>query len=270
MKPENDYQHLVRTLVSRRIVAYFPGLADLVGGVKSAVLLSQLMYLDGQRENPGTWFPVSVAKLQEMTGLSTKEQRTARKPLVEKNLIVYEKRGMPARYHYRISVDNLAALSGGQLELPEIGSPVCPVGTHKSVPTGLTSVSQPASHECPDGPHIIKKNLKDSGGKKKKGGKKTPPPPGVVIYRRVAKRFPNKAIWSEIDRIVGAEFSSLLKWGHNVRKWIGFGWNPTNINGMLETFQVGFAKKIAGSSTRAKGYDPAADVDSFKRKKGMR
>lgn len=270
MTANNDYQALVRKMVSRRVVAYFPGLAELVGSVKAAVLLSQLMYLDGQQDNPGTWFPISVAKLREMTGLSTKEQRTARKPLVELRLLLYEKRGMPGRYHYRISLDNLAALSAGQLELPEIGSTECPNRTHKSVPSGDTSVSRPASHELPIRPHIKKESLKDSKGKKKKRGKKTPPPPGVVVYRRVAKRFPNKAIWAEIDRIVGSEFSPLLKWGHTIRKWLGYGWNPTNINGMLDVFQNGWMKKFKNSSTRAAGYDPAADLESFKRKKGMR
>lgn len=65
---------------------------------------------------------------------------------------------------------------------------------------------------------------------------KEPPPPGVVIYREVANRFPHKATWGDIAKKVGDGPTELERWRDTIRAYIGCGWNPNNVKGMLEFF----------------------------------
>lgn len=62
-------------------------------------------------------------------------------------------------------------------------------------------------------------------------------PPAVKRYRVNTNLWPRKPLWKEIDEIVGHNEDDLLFWGQVVHAYVGLGWNPKNVSGMLEFYQ---------------------------------
>lgn len=91
-------------------VAYFPKYAHVLGGVSAALFISQLHYWHLRSKDPEGWTYRTMEQLQEETGLTRSEQRTARKILTEAGLLTEERRGMPAQYFYRIDWSRLVRL----------------------------------------------------------------------------------------------------------------------------------------------------------------
>lgn len=243
-----DYQSLLRHLLGAPIVAYYGALARHVGGAKNAVLLSQLLYLDSRAESPGAWFEATVINIQRATGLSLREQRSARSKLKELRLIECKRKGMPSKYHYRVSLEALAGLVSGQMELPQ-----CDPNVH-TVVTETSSLKVPKGPDCSDasGPSVLKRDKKKEASKKKNGR-----PPAVELHRRFANRYLNKRQWSAVDRVVGSDFPALLRWGRIVRRWCLSDYNPTNAKGMLQVFKNGW------DNEQDKDYSAADDVARF-------
>ena len=105
----------VFVLLGRGCVAFYPRLADLTGSVTAALLLGQCLYwtrsvLRRQPERDG-WFWKTSAEWQRETGLSRREQDSARRRLRTLGLLDEERRGMPAKRWFCL---DLAAL-GQQL-----------------------------------------------------------------------------------------------------------------------------------------------------------
>lgn len=86
----------------------------------------------------------------------------------------------------------------------------------------------------------VPKGLPKGLGKEKakrtpKGNAAKPPtPPQIESYRKAAHRFPNKSLYSLICEHVKDDPDSLLRFEQIVTGWIAMGWNPANINGILE------------------------------------
>lgn len=81
---------------------------------------------------------------------------------------------------------------------------------------------------------------KDSARAPSKSSKKKPTktqPAAVKEFRDKAHRFPNKSWWELIDETVGEAEKDLDLWGEIVFNWVGLGWNPMNVSGMLEFYQ---------------------------------
>jgi len=266
-KPATDpYRLVLERLLGSRIVGYHPELARVVGGVKTAVYLSQLLYLDGRQDARGSWFEVSQDLLANQTGLSPKEQRSARTELAALRLLDTKRIGMPAHLSYRVHVDQLVAIAAGQLSL----LPDMPDGNIKMCPTGISRSAESAHHDVPDG-NIPSKNRDSKSRASAKSGGATRPP-AVELYRRLVNRYPAKALWPRIDRIVGKSFAGLLHWGRVIREWSLAGYNVTNLRGILEVYEKGW--RPAGGNGRPgnarQGYDPAADMAAFKDKRGLK
>lgn len=116
------YRRALADLISCRPVAYYPRLAKAVGGVKCAVLLSQLLYWNGDesvtKEKDG-WFFKSVDELEAETGLEKWEQATARKELTDRGLIESVLKGWPRKWFYRVaSFEKLGEALIGDVSLP--------------------------------------------------------------------------------------------------------------------------------------------------------
>lgn len=115
-KPKRDesIKKLLVELISSRQVSYWPGLARRVGGVKAAVMLSQLLYLWSIEETQrrGVIYK-SVGDMEEETGLTQLEQQTARRTLEEQAIITCHLRGIPRIWHYTINLDVLMDILQG-------------------------------------------------------------------------------------------------------------------------------------------------------------
>ena len=199
--PNND-RILLNRILGSRTVAYKPYLAHLLEDPLAALYLSQLLWHDGdgrQTGEPGEPFHVPTELLQEETGISIKSQRRIRKALIDKRLITAERRSSPARYFYTVSIDNLAALAAGQLEL---GLPAESTdGTLKSRPSGQSRVSQRSSLELPEGALSNRKEQESQ-----KNGKKNLPRKHAADYFEKRTHLPQPKPTTEKARRSAGEF----------------------------------------------------------------
>ena len=94
-----------------RAVAYYPGLARLLGDVKAALLLCQLLwhwqYWAGESKE---WFWKTVEELEWETGLSYKEQRRAREILVKKGILCERPDRLEHKIYFRVDTKQLTKL----------------------------------------------------------------------------------------------------------------------------------------------------------------
>ena len=67
-----------------------------------------------------------------------------------------------------------------------------------------------------------------------------PTPPAVLVFKANAHRYPTKSWCKKVDSTIGDDPAALKKWGEIVRDWVGNGWNPMNVKGMLEVYQSGW------------------------------
>lgn len=92
-----------KDILKDKPVAYRPDIAKALGSVKAAVFLSQLGYWmpRGHKEN---WIYKTQKDWYEETGLSRKEQETARRILKQRKIIAEKIAGIPAKVHYQINL----------------------------------------------------------------------------------------------------------------------------------------------------------------------
>jgi hypothetical protein len=86
----------------------------------------------------------------------------------------------------------------------------------------------------------------------RKSRKKTPKSAAVEYYRSCTNRYPNRVQIRDIDAAV-TNLTQLNVWKQSVDLWMRKGWNPQNIDGMLEVFKNG------GKSKYDRGKDNAID-----------
>lgn len=82
-------------------------LKALKGDGTAAVLLSQLVYwsqTEIAKENEG-WFYLTTNRVHEDLGMSSDVQQRVRKMLVERGILEFQRRGLPARNYYRLHFD---------------------------------------------------------------------------------------------------------------------------------------------------------------------
>ena len=103
-----------------RHIAFHRRLVDVTTSVKAALLLSQSIYWTRHgreiAENQG-WFWKTAEQWERETGLSAKEQTTARDLLRHLSLVEESRMGIPARLHFRVSLDTLGARLSEQVAL---------------------------------------------------------------------------------------------------------------------------------------------------------
>ena len=86
-----------------RPIAYHRCFVSLGIGVTGAVMLSQAVYWAKRTSDPEGWFWKTCEMWEAETGLTRREQETARLMLRKKGLIQEEKRGLPVRIFYRVN-----------------------------------------------------------------------------------------------------------------------------------------------------------------------
>ena len=88
-----------------RPIAYYPNLKKITGSTTASILLCQLLYWTS-RTNDG-WIWKDSFDLEEETGLTPNEQRTAKRILIEKNLVKAEYKRLDHQYRYKVNQDVL-------------------------------------------------------------------------------------------------------------------------------------------------------------------
>lgn len=120
----DDTFQLIKSLL-RSPIAFHRVFADIAGGACNGLFLSQLWYWSQRTDDPDGWIYKTQEEWTDETALSRREQETARKSLIAQRLLQEDRRGLPARLYYRLSIDTL------QTRLSESAKQACPKAPNK-------------------------------------------------------------------------------------------------------------------------------------------
>ncbi|MDP9471980.1 MAG: hypothetical protein M3Q71_15170 [Chloroflexota bacterium] len=107
--PSPDPYDVMRSLLSDRPIAFHPVMARVLGGVYEALLFQQLAFWSDKGADP-EWIYKTREELREETTLNRYQQEQARGNLRKLGVIEEQRRGLPARMHYRIHWDRVFEL----------------------------------------------------------------------------------------------------------------------------------------------------------------
>jgi hypothetical protein len=102
-----NHRQKVKDLLPHQTVAYSPHLARAVGGATIGLFLSQLLFLSDKGANTEGWVYKSEAEMGRETGLTKREQQTARRKLLALGVIAIERRGFKFTYHFKVIWERL-------------------------------------------------------------------------------------------------------------------------------------------------------------------
>lgn len=102
---------LMRTI--GRPIAYHPALARMVGGINAAIFLSQLIYWDERMEDAELGVYKTAEQWEVETGLSVREQTTARRQLRDRGLITETHKRIEHKLYFKLDRDAFDRLIAG-------------------------------------------------------------------------------------------------------------------------------------------------------------
>ena len=108
-----DHRQRVKDMLPNRVVGYSPDLARAVGGATIGLFLSQLLFLSDKGANPEGWVYKSEAEMGQETGLTKREQQTARRKLLALGVITIMRGGFRNTYHFKVIWEKLYQVIAG-------------------------------------------------------------------------------------------------------------------------------------------------------------
>jgi hypothetical protein len=100
-------------MLPNRVVGYSPDLARMVGGATTGLYLSQLLFLSDKGANPEGWVYKSEAEMGKETGLTKREQQSARRKLLSLGVITIMRGGWKNTYHFKVIWEKLYQVIAG-------------------------------------------------------------------------------------------------------------------------------------------------------------
>ena len=169
---------------------------------------------------------LSITAIQKLTGLARSSVQAGCDSLAETGLVTRIKDGGVTQWVVNWNDD--------PPDVAVLGVPDTSIAGFQPVPKSNTPHTGNRYSPIPKiGTPSTKETIKKTKSNKLKRGDR---PPAVELCKRIIFRYPHKALWKTIDRQVGRDFGSLLKWGRLLRYWKLNNWNPTNYKGMLDAF----------------------------------
>jgi hypothetical protein len=129
----HSHRQKVKDMLPNRIVGYSPDLARIVGGATIGLFLSQLLFLSDKGANPEGWVYKSEAEMGQETGLTKREQQTARRKLLSLGVIVIMRGGWKNTYHFKVIWEKLYQVIAG-FQWPQ-NVPTQKIEQQQNVPT---------------------------------------------------------------------------------------------------------------------------------------
>jgi hypothetical protein len=117
-----NHRQQIKDMLPNRVVGYSPDLARIVGGATIGLFLSQLLFLSDKGANIDGWIYKSEAEMGRETGLTKREQQTARRKLLTLGVIRIERRGFKFTYHFKVMWERLYQVIEQSLSSQTIGS----------------------------------------------------------------------------------------------------------------------------------------------------
>lgn len=99
-------------------IAYYPSLRKITGSTTATILLCQFIYWRGKESDPDGWLYKESAEIEQETGLSYDEQKTARKKLVENGLLEEHYARLDHQMKFRLNLDEINK-KWSEVEIPE-------------------------------------------------------------------------------------------------------------------------------------------------------
>ncbi len=144
-----------------RPIAFNRAFVDLGLGMCGAMMLSQSLYWRTRTKNPDGWFYKSQTEWQAETGMTRREQETARRRLTAAGFLEEQRKGVPARLHFRVNMEVLeTALEELSSRMAENANQECTANKNSSLAesanqvctNGATSMADSANQECAEPP----------------------------------------------------------------------------------------------------------------------
>lgn len=139
-------------LLSDRPVAYHPDIARIVGGVKAAVFLCQLLYWTGKGKRLDGYIWKIQTEWEKEIALTRYEQEGARKKLKELGILKEKLRGIPAKLHYKVDTDRLLEMIGNFYNKPADKDAENPPTKIAENPHTITEITQESTLHGADAP----------------------------------------------------------------------------------------------------------------------
>jgi len=90
-----------------RPIYYQPELSHVTGAVTAGLFICNLVQWTGRQRDADGWIYKTQDEITRETGLTRREQETARKILKDRGFLHEERRGIPSRVYYRVNLDAL-------------------------------------------------------------------------------------------------------------------------------------------------------------------
>jgi hypothetical protein len=111
----HSHRQKIKDMLPNRVVGYSPDLARIVGGATTGLFLSQLLFLSDKGANPDGWVYKSEQEMGKETGLTKREQQTARRKLLSLGVIAIMRGGWKNTYHFKVIWEKLyQVITGSQ------------------------------------------------------------------------------------------------------------------------------------------------------------
>jgi hypothetical protein len=107
------HRQKIKDMLPNRVVGYSPDLARKVGGATTGLFLSQLLFLSDKGANPEGWVYKSEQEMGKETGLTKREQQTARRKLLSLGVITIMRGGWKNTYHFKVIWEKLYQVIAG-------------------------------------------------------------------------------------------------------------------------------------------------------------
>jgi hypothetical protein len=147
--------------IMARPIAFNRAFVDLGLGMCGAMMLSQSLYWRTRTRDAGGWFYKSQTEWQQETGMTRREQETARRRLTEAGFLEEKRRGVPARLYFRVKIEAVeSALAGLSSRMAESANQGDKSSKNASLADsanqvctyGAPSMADSANQECTDAP----------------------------------------------------------------------------------------------------------------------
>ena len=90
-----------------RPIAYYPGLRSITGSTTATIFICQFIYWTGKESAKDGWIYKTSADIEEETGLSYEEQKTARGKLVKAGLMEENYARLEHQMYFKVDLDKL-------------------------------------------------------------------------------------------------------------------------------------------------------------------
>jgi hypothetical protein len=128
-----SHRQQIKDMLPNRVVGYSPDLARIVGGATTGLFLNQLLFLSDKGANPDGWVYKSEQEMGKETGLTKREQQTARRKLLSLGVIAIMRGGWKNTYHFKVIWEKLYQVIAG-IQRPQ-NVPTEKVERAQNVPT---------------------------------------------------------------------------------------------------------------------------------------